>query len=66
MKLHIDWTACDGRGACVELMPEVLDQDPWGYPIPKDGGNVPAEAQSYARKAVAYCPRLALRLLHTG
>ncbi len=66
MRLHIDWTACDGRGACVELIPEVLDQDPWGYPIPKDGSRqpeVPPQAMPYARRAVAYCPRLALRLL---
>jgi ferredoxin len=32
--LTIDWTACDGRGWCVELLPELLTQDRWGYPIP--------------------------------
>lgn len=66
MRLHIDWTACDGRGACVELLPEVLDQDPWGYPIPRDGSKqpeVPPAAAEYARRAVTYCPRLALRLV---
>jgi ferredoxin len=66
MRLHIDWTACDGRGNCVELMPDVLDQDPWGYPVPKDGGRepeVPVGELPYARRAVAYCPRLALRLV---
>ena len=24
-RLHIDWTRCEGRGSCVELLPEVLD-----------------------------------------
>ncbi|MFJ6416053.1 ferredoxin [Paeniglutamicibacter sp. NPDC091659] len=30
--LHIDWTRCDGRGLCVEVLPEVFDRDDWGYP----------------------------------
>jgi ferredoxin len=34
--LAIDWTACDGRGWCVELLPELLTQDRWGYPIPRE------------------------------
>jgi ferredoxin len=66
MRLHIDWTACDGRGNCVELLPEVLDHDPWGYPVPRDGARqpeVPMAELPYARRAVAYCPRLALRLV---
>lgn len=30
--LHIDWTKCDGRGLCTELLPTVLGRDDWGYP----------------------------------
>jgi ferredoxin len=67
MKLHIDWTLCDGRGGCVELLPEVLDTDPWGYPLPHDGSKEPevhpALAQ-HAKRAVTLCPRLALRLVN--
>jgi ferredoxin len=66
MKLHIDPTACDGRGTCTELLPEVLDRDPWGYPLPRDGSRQPdiaPELARHARRAVTYCPRLALRLL---
>jgi ferredoxin len=33
MRLHIDWTACDGRGLCAELLPELLLSDDWGYPV---------------------------------
>ena len=33
MNLHIDWTACDGRGLCSELLPEILTEDDWGYPL---------------------------------
>ena len=30
--LHIDWTRCRARGACIDLVPG-LTRDPWGYPI---------------------------------
>ena len=64
--LHIDWTACDGRGLCAELLPEILTADDWGYPLARNGngGDIPEPPQSlpYARRAVKQCPRLALRL----
>ena len=65
-RLHIDWTACDGRGLCTELLPELLGRDEWGYPVPRDGSRdpaVPAKLRQPARTAVARCPRLALALL---
>lgn len=69
-RLHIDWTACDGAGLCIELLPELLDRDPWGYPIPRaevaaPGGRdvlVPDDLEGHARHAVRTCPRLALSL----
>jgi ferredoxin len=62
--LHIDWTACDGRGLCAELLPELLDRDPWGYPVPRRPGpiDVPDHLVRHAEKAAALCPLLALRL----
>jgi ferredoxin len=65
-RLHIDWTACDGRGLCTELVPELLDRDPWGFPLPRGGERepaVPASLVAHAQKAVQSCPLLALRLL---
>jgi ferredoxin len=64
-RLHVDWTRCAGRGLCVELLPEVLNRDEWGYPLPAGAGDmaVPDELAGYARRAVRDCPRLALRLL---
>jgi ferredoxin len=66
MKLHIDWTTCDGRGLCIELLPEVLAEDDWGYPVAHDGtGNdvdVPQNIRTHLQRAVAQCPRAALRL----
>ncbi|MDQ1484657.1 MAG: ferredoxin, partial [Actinomycetota bacterium] len=29
----VDWTACDGRGLCAELLPERITLDEWGFPI---------------------------------
>jgi ferredoxin len=65
-RLHVDWTRCDGRGLCVELLPGVLRRDPWGYPLARDGSRepaVPEHALHDARAAVGRCPRLALSLL---
>jgi ferredoxin len=66
VRLHIDWTACDGRGLCVELLPELLHRDVWGFPLPRDGAaepRVPGPAAEYARRAVSRCPMQALRLV---
>ncbi len=63
--LHVDWTACDGRGLCTELLPELLVRDEWGYPRSRDGSRepvVPRGLRRAADDAVAACPLLALRL----
>jgi ferredoxin len=63
--LDIDWTRCQGRGLCVELLPELLVGDDWGYPEARDHDQslaVPRALLGYAEEAVRDCPRLALRL----
>ena len=60
-RLSVDRIRCDGRGACAELVPELIQLDDWGYPIVAPGP-VPAGRLSLARSAVALCPVLALRL----
>jgi len=63
-RLHIDWTACEGRGACVELLPEILRRDEWGFPLAGEREPaVPAGLEAHARRAVRDCPRLALRVV---
>lgn len=59
--LSIDPIACDGHGLCAELFPERIQLDDWGFPI-VDAGPVPRELGSHARRAVAGCPKAALRL----
>jgi ferredoxin len=61
----VDWTACDGRGLCAELLPERITLDEWGFPI-IDRAEVSGADLAEARKAVAACPTLALRLAGAG
>jgi ferredoxin len=65
LRLHIDWTRCDGRGLCTELLPSLLRRDDWGYPLGRNGAReplVPPGDMSEAFIAVDRCPRLALSL----
>jgi ferredoxin len=61
MRLEIDWTRCDGHGLCARLLPERLGLDEHGFPIVL-GRDIDRELLPHARRAVAVCPRLALRL----
>jgi ferredoxin len=65
-RLHVDWTRCDGHGACAELLPELLGTDEWGFPVSRTGDRdpaVPRELRRHAEHAVTTCPLLALRLV---
>jgi len=53
---------CTGHGVCAELLPELIHVDEWGYPI-VDPRPVPPELVREARRAVAACPALALKLM---
>ncbi|WP_145911641.1 ferredoxin [Kitasatospora viridis] len=61
MVLRLDRIACEGHGACAELLPELISLDEWGYPILHQP-EVPTDLTGYARRAAAACPVLALRL----
>jgi ferredoxin len=60
-RIQVDIIACDGRGVCAELFPERIHLDDWGYPI-LDPRPIDAHTIEHARRAVAACPVLALRL----
>ena len=60
-RLTVNPIACTGHGACAELFPERIQLDDWGYPM-LDGAPIPADQLAHARRAVAACPTLALRL----
>jgi ferredoxin len=60
--LKVNPIQCAGHGACAELLPELVTLDEWGYPI-VDLRPVPPVLDRDARRAVAACPALALRLV---
>jgi len=55
-RLEIDWTRCDGHGLRAELLPAQITRDESGFPVLAPRGRL------HARRAVAVCPALALRL----
>lgn len=60
-RLRVDWPACRAHGLCAELLPELVGLDEWGYPVLT--GEVSDPLLEHARRAVAGCPTLALRLV---
>jgi len=62
--LRVNPIACTGHGVCAELLPELISLDEWGFPI-VDPAPVPPALDLEARRAVAACPALALKLTRT-
>jgi ferredoxin len=62
--LKVNPIACTGHGVCAELLPELISLDEWGYPL-VDPRPVPVHLDREARRAVAACPALALKLTRT-
>jgi len=62
--LRVNPINCSGHGVCAELLPELIVLDEWGYPI-IDPRPVPPVLDREARRAVAACPALALKLMRT-
>lgn len=58
-QLRVNPIACVGHGMCAELLPEIIELDPWGYPI-LSSPTVPRGVLDHARRAVDACPTLAL------
>jgi ferredoxin len=59
--LRVNPINCTGHGMCAELLPELIHLDEWGYPI-IDPNPVPRSLYLEARRTVAACPALALKL----
>jgi ferredoxin len=59
--MRVNPIACDAHGLCAELFPERVRLDDWGFPI-VDATPIPRRLRAYAQRAVAECPRQALRL----
>jgi ferredoxin len=59
--LRVNPIACKAHGLCIELLPEVITADPWGYPIIANEV-IPDRLLALARRTVTDCPTLALLL----
>jgi ferredoxin len=62
--LRVNPIACTAHGVCAELLPELIELDPWGYPIVPRAA-LSDELLALARRAVASCPALALTVEKT-
>jgi len=60
VRVEVDRIACRGHGLCAGLLPEAVSLDDWGYPVVT--ADLPGDLRRAARRAVAACPTLALRL----
>lgn len=60
-QLRVNPIACSGHGVCAELLPEIIELDPWGYPL-LSSATVPPVLVPHAQRAAATCPTLALIL----
>ncbi|RPF26349.1 ferredoxin [Georgenia muralis] len=58
-RLRVDPVTCDGIGACALAAPDLVDLDPWGFPLIPRRGLAPAELAA-AHAAARACPRQAL------
>jgi ferredoxin len=61
-RLRVDWPACKAHGLCHELLPEAVGLDEWGFPVIAPKALRGARLDD-AKRAVAACPTLALRLV---
>lgn len=60
--LRLDPVRCVGAGYCAEIVPELISLDDWGYPMVDGRPIADRELLRHGARAVAQCPRVALRL----
>ncbi len=60
-ELRVNPVACQAHGVCIDMLPELISADPWGYPVIAPGP-VPPELTALAERAAQSCPTLALLL----
>ena len=62
-QLRVNPIGCAGHGLCAELLPELLDRDEWGYPLPRAALDLDPRLFEHAAHAVDACPLLALKII---
>lgn len=61
VSLRVDPIRCEGVGRCVQVAPDLIHFDPWGFPVVERRA-LDAVEQEQALRAVRACPRQALIL----
>ncbi len=61
IRMRVNPIACEAHALCVELLPELIRLDDWGYPI-LETSQIPMDLLNLAERAVDACPTLALVL----
>ena len=62
LRLEVDWSRCDGHGLCADILRGTVRMDEYSYPVLPESP-IPLYLEADARRAVAMCPGLALRLV---
>ncbi|MFG1672414.1 ferredoxin [Streptomyces sp. Y7] len=60
-RFALDWTLCDGHGLCADVVPQLIQLGPDGYPVVSTA-TIPPYLAARAKAAVRRCPALALRI----
>jgi ferredoxin len=60
-QIRWDPIRCGAHGYCAEILPERITLDDWGFPVVSTEP-IGSELEELARRAVAQCPLLALKL----
>ncbi|MGY0486602.1 NADH-ubiquinone oxidoreductase-F iron-sulfur binding region domain-containing protein [Streptomyces sp. WG-D5] len=60
-RLVVDWTLCRAHGLCADIVPDLLQLGPDGFPTVAEAA-VPSYSEANAVRAVRRCPALALRI----
>jgi ferredoxin len=58
-RLVVNPILCTGHAVCAELVPELIQMDPWGYPL-MSREELTDDLMAHARRAITSCPALAL------
>jgi len=62
MKIRVDEERCQGHSRCMALAPEVFEVDDYGLSHVLITGELPAELEDKAKRAVANCPERAIMI----
>lgn len=60
MRIEVDRDLCEGNAVCVNLVPQLFELDDDDYSVVKMDP-VPIELEEQGARAVAECPRTALK-----